>query len=199
MDLETLSQRAGAALAISDALGGTFFRPMALASDGLAAFASGDVERGDRRFAEARASRDALLEVCWVARIEVLAREWTGDAPGLAQVGTRIEERILPSAAYWGAWGPYARSLAALLEGRHDQALDGATTSLELASSYGERRLLWRAGRIAWRSLEAMGRTDEAEAQRTQAAAVARDFAAASTGPFREGFLAREDVAELLG
>jgi len=197
-DLETLSQRAGAALAISDALGGTFFRPMALASDGLAALASGDVERGDRRFTQA-SSADALLEVCWVARTEVLAREWTGDAPGLARVGARIQERVLPSAAYWGAWGPYARALAALLEGRHDEALDGATTSLELASSYGERRLVWRAGRIAWRSLEAMGRTDEAEASRRRAAAVARDFAAASTGRIREGFLARRDVAELLG
>jgi class 3 adenylate cyclase/tetratricopeptide (TPR) repeat protein len=198
-DLESPAQRAGAALTISDALGGTFFRPMALACDGLAALATGDRVRGDRRFEEARASCSALLEVCWVARTEVLAREWANDPPGLARVGARIEELVPASSVSWRGWGPYARSLAALAGGHPEEASAAAASALEFASAAGERRLEWRAGRVAWRALQALGRTEEAEPRRAQAAVIARDFVTASSGRVREGFLARPDVAELLG
>jgi hypothetical protein len=58
---------------------------------------------------------------------------------------------------------------------------------------------LWRAGRVAWRALEGLGRPEEAQAHRKEAVAVVQDAAVAASGSLREGFLARPDVAELLG
>jgi hypothetical protein len=82
----------------------------------------------------------------------VLVWEWAGDAGALEDAGARMSERVLPTNTFWGSWGTYARGLAALLRGRHDEALEGARASLTLASTTGESRLIWRAGRVAWRA-----------------------------------------------
>jgi hypothetical protein len=51
---------------------------------------------------------------------------------------------------------------------------------------------------VAWRALEALGRSDEAEAPHKEAAAWAEDVAANASAELRFGFTARPDVAELI-
>jgi hypothetical protein len=105
---------------------------------------------------------------------------------------------VLPTNAFWGAWGPYARGLSALLRGRHEEALDHAAAALRAASSVRERRLRWRSASLAARALEALGRPDDARSLREDAAVIVREIADGASGPLREGFLGRPDVAELL-
>ena len=198
-DLDSIVDRARRAMEISGTLPGTFQRVIALGFAAWAALAGGDRAEAELLLAEARSIEHAFLDLAWGARLEVQLWEWAGEAAALEAAGARMSERVLPTNAFWGAWGPYARGLAALIEGRSQDALDGALAALELASTTGERRLAWRAGRVAWRALEGLGRPDEAQAHRKQAVAVVHDVAAASSGPLREGFLGRSDVAELLG
>ena len=198
-DMDALSGHARRAMETSDALRGTFMRAAALAYAAWAALARGDRDGAGRLIGQARLIDEAFLDMAWTGRIEARLWEWAGDAGALDEDGRRVTERVLPANAFWGAWGPYARSLAALLEGRAEGAVEFSTRALELARADGDRRLAWRAGRVAWRALQALGRGAEAEARREEAVAVAEGFAAASSGRLREGFLARPDVAELLG
>jgi class 3 adenylate cyclase/tetratricopeptide (TPR) repeat protein len=195
--LDGMAGWADEALRLADDLGSRFMRPPLLAYAGWARLAAGDRAAAERCFAEARAQNDAFLQVAWSCRTEVLAHEWSGDAPGLADAAVRIERLVLPSNAFFGAWGPYARALADLLEGRHEEALAASTRALELAGSVSERRLAWRARRVAWRALDALGRLEEGELHRAEAAAMV-DAEASAAGSLREAFVARPDVAELL-
>ncbi len=196
-DMEALVANARATLELSDTLGSDFQREVVLAFAGWAELALGDVEAAGRRFAQARAFPGAL-GVAWAGVVELRAREWAGEADGLRSIAERLEERVLPMSTFWGAWAPYARALADLLEGDAESALDAATRALDLARGVRERRIEWRASRVAWKALEALGRADEATACRGDAILVARDFAANASGRLREAFLARPDVAELL-
>ena len=197
--LEAIGEHGRRAMEISDALLGTFHRSLALAYVAWSALADGDPVGAQRWIGEARAIDGALLDVAWAGRIEVQMFEWAGDAGALDEIGSRIEELVLPTSAFWGAWGPYARSMAALLDGRHEEALEGAGRAMELGASNGERRLGWRAGRVAWKALEALGRLGEARIQRDAAASVAGEFRDRASGDLRQAFLARPDVSELLG
>jgi class 3 adenylate cyclase/tetratricopeptide (TPR) repeat protein len=196
-DLERLVSNAALALELSDALAGTFQRSNVVAYAGWAALARGDPEEAERRFAEARSS-DGALAIAWSGAIEVLAREWARDPAGLRSIAERISRLVLPRSRSWGAWGPYARALADLLDGDAAGASEAASSSLELARAARDRRVEWRAGRVAWKALEASDRAEEAEAHRSAAAAIVRDVRDHASGDLRVAFLARPDVAELL-
>jgi len=195
--LDGMSERAEEALRLVDELDSRFMRPPILAFVGWSRLHTGDLDEAERCFAEARALDDAFLHVAWSGRVEVLAREWSMDAAGLADVAVRIERLVLPANAFWGAWGPYARALSALLEGRHERALAAAADALDLARASSERRLRWRAHRVAWRALGALGRSSEGEGHRAEARAIVEAVASAA-GAHRASFLARPDVSELL-
>jgi tetratricopeptide (TPR) repeat protein len=196
-DVGRLSENAAVALELSDALDGGFQREVVLAFAAWAALALGDRERGERRFAEARAF-PGPLGTAWSAVVELRAREWSADADGLRSVAERLERWVLPESRFWGAWAPYARARADLLDGHPDRALGQATRALELARAVRERRIEWRAAFAAAGALEAMGRHREAVAFRDDAIAIVRSFAACASGGLREAFLARPDVAGLL-
>ena len=149
------------------------------------------------RFAEAR-SYPGALDVAWSGVAELRAREWSADAEGLRSIAERLERLVLPGSRFWGAWAPYARARADLLDGRLEAAFDGATRALELARAVRERRIEWRAAFVAAKALEALGRHGDAVTFRDDAAAVVRSIAAVTSGGLRETFLARPDVAELL-
>jgi len=195
--LEGMSRRAEEALRLADEIGSRFMRAPILAFVGWARLSEGDRAEAERCFAEARALDDAFTHVAWSGRIEVLAREWSMDAAALADVAERIERLVLPTNAFWGGWGTYARALSALLEGRHQEALAQASSALDLAESSSERRLRRRAHRVAWRSLDGLGRAHEGERHRAEAIAIVEEEAAAA-GELRDAFLARSDVSELL-
>jgi len=196
-DMGRLSERAVVALEVSDALGGAFVRPPCLALRGWGALAEGDVAGAGRWFDEAR-SFDGLLNVAWTGRIEVLAGEWAGDPERLVAAAARLEGAVVGESPFWGLWAPYARALAALLDAAHADAARHAVQAHELASSMGERRVRWRAARVAWRAFEALGRPDEADRYRRDAVAITTDAAANVSGSLRSAFVARPDVAELL-
>jgi hypothetical protein len=168
-----------------------------LAHAGWAGLATGDAD-AETLLTQARAPSGAFLDRASASRTEVLAREWQGDPEGLDETGVRIEEEIFPHSPFWGAWGRYARALAALISARYEAALEAAVLAGQDAVAVGERRLRWRVERVAWRALEALGRTDEALDHRNGALEIVRDFAANSSAPLRERFLARPDVAELV-
>ena len=193
-----MERPAAEAMELSDALGGTFMRSPALAYRAWTLLAEGRIEEAERNLALARAGEDVFLHRAWTSRVEVQLREWSGDADMLGELAERIERDVLPSSVYWGMWGPYARALSASWTGHHDRALADAATALDLAASVGDRRLLWRAARVAWRAADELGRGDQARAYRKQARDAVGEIVAGATGDLVVGFLARPDVAEVL-
>lgn len=198
-DLEGLAANAAAAIDASDRLGGSFMRPPALALRGAVALAAGESDAAERWFASARAFEDAVLHVASSGRAEILGRELAGDAHALRAAGERVAGVAALRGTYWGTWGTYALALAALLDADNEEALARAETVLEEASTVGERRLQWRAGRVAWLALVALGRDGESERLRKEAVAIVEDEAGNASGRLQDSFLARPDVAELLG
>lgn len=131
-------------------------------------------------------------------RAAISGLELVGDPERLRLAGDAIVGVVAPVSVHWGAWGPYALAIAALLEGRYDEAIANAEAVLERVSAGGERRLEWRAGRVAWLALAALGRDGDADRFRKEASARVEEEAAHASGRLRESFLARPDVAELL-
>jgi class 3 adenylate cyclase/tetratricopeptide (TPR) repeat protein len=197
-DHDGLAANATALIRLSDELGGSFMRPAALASLGAVALAEGRSDDAEAWFGSARAFDDVALNVGHSGRAEVLGRELAGDAPALRAAGERLAGVAALQGSHWGAWGTYALALAALADGMHDEAFARAEAAVEEASSAGGRRLEWRAGRVAWLALVALGRGGEAERFRKEASTIVEDEAAHASGHLRDAFLARPDVAELL-
>jgi len=197
-DLDRMGSLARASLEISDRIGGTFMRPQQLAYAGWAALPSGDGD-GEAMLSAARTMSTGLLDRAWAGRVEVLACEWAGDPEALGSVASWIEEAVQSESAFWGMWGRYARALGAQLRDRHEEAIEAGTLVRDASIAFGERRLQWRAAGVLWRSLQALGRKDEAAGYRKEAVAVLDDVAANASGSLREPFLARPDVAELVG
>ncbi len=181
-----------------EALGGNFQRPLVLAFAAFAATTDGDAERAARVFARAEELSDAMLDVAWAARTEVLAYEWAGDAEGLDRVAARVEDRLPRTASIWRPWGSHARALAALLRGRWDDAAELGAAVVAEASAVGERRAEWRGHRVAARAFDELGRSSEAGRHRKAGRAIVLEIAEATPEDLRAPFLARPDVAELL-
>jgi class 3 adenylate cyclase/tetratricopeptide (TPR) repeat protein len=198
MDLERLSTNAAAAVEASDTLGGSFMRPPALASLGSVALAEGRSDDAERWFGSARAFDDVVLNIAKSTCAEIVGRELTGDADRLREAGRRLVDTVKDQSPYWGAWGTYALALAAHADGSHEEAFTRAESALAEASAAGARRLEWRAGRVAWLALAAIGRDAEADQFRKEAAAIVEEEAGNATGHLRDAFLARPDVVELL-
>ncbi|HEX6332411.1 MAG TPA: adenylate/guanylate cyclase domain-containing protein [Actinomycetota bacterium] len=198
-DLERMVEQAADGLRICELLGGVFMRPNVLAYAGWADLVAGKTDRAEKRLGLARTFDDAPLSVAWSGCVEVQAREWARDPGGLRSIASRLEELVLPRSAFWGAWAPYARGAAALLDGSLEEALAEARRASELAGEAGDRRLRWRAGRVAWLAAERLGRDEEAARYREQAVESARAVAGGASGRLLEAFLARPDVAEILG
>jgi tetratricopeptide (TPR) repeat protein len=195
-DLEEIAARAEAGKAESDAIGGTFMRPPILAFLGWTALAAGQREAAESWFEQAR-SDDVVLHRARAGRNETLAWEWARDPVGLGSVGRWVDAH--PSGSpFWDAWGTYAIALAAFLEDRADEASSGALRVLELSEQSHDRRLRWRAARLAGASLAALGRGEESAVHTKEAAAIVAGFVANASGTIRDRFLARPDVAELL-
>ncbi len=90
-----------------------------------------------RAFARRRVPRHRA----WAGRVEVLIREWAGDPEALDELADRIERVVLPTSAYWGIWGPYARALSAFHRGRHEDAARHARTTLRDGDRRSRSRL----------------------------------------------------------
>jgi tetratricopeptide (TPR) repeat protein len=179
-------------------LGGTFQRALVLAHAGWIALAEGRRRRAERLFAQARTFDTAILDVAWSGRIEVLAWERAADVEGLTSIGTRLDERLREVGEFWRGWASYALGLAALLGGDPERALPLARDAIRAADASGERRLAWRARRVAWRALVDLGRSDESAPYRADAAELVRAQVTNTPEAFRAGFLERPDVADLL-
>jgi class 3 adenylate cyclase/tetratricopeptide (TPR) repeat protein len=198
-DLQGLTVNAVAAIHASDAIGGSFMRAPGFAYRGAAALAEGLTAEADGWTDAARSFDDVVLNVAMSRRATISGIELAGDAARLRSAAEGIVQVVAPLSVHWGAWGSYALALAALLDGRHEEALAHSDAALDQISAGGERRLAWRVGRIAWRALLALDRSDEASRFRKQAVELVEDEAAAASGRLRTSFLSRPDVAELLG
>jgi class 3 adenylate cyclase/tetratricopeptide (TPR) repeat protein len=196
-DLSGLAEDVDAALRVSDELGGAFLRPTCLALRGWVALTMGEDQEAERWFDEARPF-DELLNVVSTGRTEILAAEWASDPARLDRAASRLEGTEADESPLWGVWAPYARGLAALLREAPTDAARHALAAHELAAGIGERRVRWRAACVAWKALDALGRTDEAERYRADAAGIVRDAADGLSGPLQEAFTSRPDVTELL-
>jgi class 3 adenylate cyclase/tetratricopeptide (TPR) repeat protein len=189
-----------AAVAISDALGGTFFRPPIRSHQAAIALERGDVATADRILEEAYAQAGAAwFQVVWAAHTVVMACESTGDAARLQDAAERIAAVQGDAVTVWTVSERYARALVALQRGQADAALSLAEETGDLASAMGLRSARWRLDRIAWRALDALGRSGEAAERRDAAAAVLRDVLATVPDAYRASFLERPLVADVLG
>jgi hypothetical protein len=188
-----------AAIAISDALGGSFFRPPIRAHLATIALELGDIATADGILEEAYAEAGrAWFQLVWAAHAVIRSSESTGDAARLEDAAARIDAVQGDAVTAWSVSARYARALAALLRGKADAALRGAQGAAELATSMGLRTVRWRLDRIAWRAFEMLGRPDEADERRAAAAAILRDVLATVPDELRPGFLERPLVADVL-
>jgi class 3 adenylate cyclase len=195
--LDELRAYASAASSIHARLGSAFFTAAVAALDGWVAVLDGDEDAAVRAFARAREPALAVLDRRWAARTEFLAWESLGAAERMVAVG----ERALPplDEVVWVVWPPVARAVGLAAQKRWAEALDAAITALELARAAPERRAERRAARAAWLALRGLGRSAEAERMRAAAADAARTLAEAMAPERRPRFLARPDVADVLG
>jgi class 3 adenylate cyclase/tetratricopeptide (TPR) repeat protein len=189
-----------AAIAISDALGGTFFRPPIRSHLATIALERGDFANADLILEEAYAQAgSAWFQLVWAAHAVIKASESTGDAARLEDAAARIDAVQGGAVTAWTVSARYARALASLLRGDADAALRGVDDTAALATSMGLRTTHWRLDRIAWRALDALGRPDEAADRRAAAAATVRDVLSTVPDAHRTSFLARPLVADVLG
>lgn len=196
--LDRLVENAEKALRTSDAFGGRFHRPEALAGMGWRSLVLGDRDGAQAYFREAHDADAAPLDVMWSGRTEVLAWEWAGDIEGLERIAARLIERFGEPRGVWGIWGGYASALAASLDERWADASELARAVLEEAGSCSEMRAEWRAAAVAARSLRILGRVDEAERCRIRGAAILRPVLDSVPDELRSVFAAKPAAAELL-
>ncbi len=197
--VEIVRERSQRATKQCSTLGGTFQRSLVLAHAGWLALADGDRRGAGDLFAQARGFDSAILDVAWSGRTEVVAWERAADADSLTSIGERLVDPRRGLGEFWRGWGTYALALSALLSGDAERALSLARDALAAAEASSERRLSWRAGRIAWRALADLGRPQEAAPFREVAAELVWAQAENTPDDLRGGFLARPDVRELLG
>jgi ATP/maltotriose-dependent transcriptional regulator MalT len=189
-----------AASAISDALGGRFFRPPIRAHLAALALDRGDPAEADRLLGEAFAQAgEDWFQVVWAAHGLVMASEARGDADRLEDAATRIDAVQGDAVTVWTLSARYARALAALLRGEPEPALRTADEAHAVATAMDVGLARWRLDRVAWHALDALGRPDEGSARRASAEATLREQLATVPDERRPGFLARPLVADVLG
>ncbi|MFN8233690.1 MAG: adenylate/guanylate cyclase domain-containing protein [Actinomycetota bacterium] len=190
---------AEAASAISDELGGTFFRPPILAYLAASALERDDPTEAGRMLAAAYADAGTdWFHMGWAAHAAVLAGESAGDVGWLEEAAGRIAAVQGGAVTTWTVSERYARALSALLRERPEEALRLAEGAVPLAITMGLRAASWRLERIAWRALEELGRADEGSRRRATSAAILRDVLAAVPDEHRRRFLAKPLVADVL-
>jgi class 3 adenylate cyclase/tetratricopeptide (TPR) repeat protein len=197
--LEELARSSDVATEACEALGGGFQRSMVLSAAAWVALWRGDLRGAERLFELSHRSALSPLDVGWSGQTEVLAWEWAGDADRLDRLADWLAERLEPSDAIWLVWGAYARALAALLRERWDDAARLAEDALAMAGSLGHRRVAWRSARVLATARGRLGLAEEAEASRRVARSHLEGAIGSTPAPLRAGFLARPDVAELMG
>jgi hypothetical protein len=188
-----------AARAVSDALGGTFFRPSILAHVAAIALTRGDGPAAERANAEAfSAAGSDWFQALWPTHTSIVAAEDLGDADRLLTNADRIARIQGEASTVWSVSERYARALAHLLRDEHAEALADADAGVELAVDFGDRASRWRIERVAWHALEGLGRSEEASERRAAAAAILHDQLGTVPDELRAGFLARPLVADVL-
>jgi class 3 adenylate cyclase/tetratricopeptide (TPR) repeat protein len=189
-----------AAIAISDALSGSFFRPPIRAHQAALALALDDVAGADRILREAFAQAGGdWFQVVWAAHVLTMAAEATGDADRLLDAASRIAEAQGDAVTVWTVSERYARALASLLRGDPEDALRRADEVAALAASMNLGLARWRLDRVAWHALDALGRPDDGSARRAAAEATLREQLATVPDERRAGFLERPLVADVFG
>jgi class 3 adenylate cyclase/tetratricopeptide (TPR) repeat protein len=187
------------ALAISNQLGSTFFRPAILAMKGRVQLRAGDRAGAVELFGQAWTEAEGtLFQRVWVALMAFMAWEEDGDPDGVAASAARLGEAAQGGPVY-RPWALYARGLAAAQAGDWAMALEEATKGRHLAETIGGRLMTWRADALRARALRATGREEEAREALAEAARTVLDIADGISDPeMRAGFLARPAVADVL-
>jgi hypothetical protein len=185
------------AASIHASLGTRFFSANMMSWEGWIALLDGDEAAAADLFDRAQAPGLAPLDRRWAARTEFLAWESVAAADRMIAVA----ERSIPAldAPVWSVWLSVARAVGLALRREWDDALEVASPALAEAEAVLELRAARRLARVAWLALDALGRREEAERMRARAVDAARKVADAIDDELRPGFLARPDVADVLG
>jgi class 3 adenylate cyclase/tetratricopeptide (TPR) repeat protein len=194
---DALRERAAEATAIHARLSSGFFAANIAALSGWIALLEGDAVAAADAFERAQAPGLAPLDRLWAARTEFLAWESAGDAARMLAVGARPMPSL--DEIVWSPWLAVATAVGRAARSEWSEALDAAAEALEDAARAPERRVERRAARVAWLALRELDRPDEAERMRLRAVGAARAVADSMESELRTGFLARPDVADVLG
>ncbi len=191
--LDRLEEDLGVARAISNELGGSFYRPRTFAWEGFLAVRAGDVARARALFEEGlREAGDAELDIVWNSWIELLAVEDSGGPEELRAAAAHLADGAGEDGPGFAEWSTYGRSLADARERAWDAACTGAGSVVPGASVRGDRMLEWRALTLEADALSALGRAHASALSRMRAGELVAAIAAtARNAEERDAFLAR--------
>lgn len=120
----------------------------------------------------------------------------TGDPEALERAAARLAALADPEARGFRVWGLWGRALTDSLRGDHEEAERLAANALESARELGLEPLVWRSLLLRARSLEALGRLEEAQAAADEAGRILREMSVGiEDEELRDSFLGRPDVA----
>ena len=178
-----------------------FFTPRLSSISGLTALRRGHIDRARELFRRSHVETGGvLLDELFCLQFEIVAWEDTGEWGELRASGEGLLALAEGQSELYVDWARYALALAAVLGG---DAAQGAGIAAEVAASAAARMdhsLEWRALWVGWRAARALGRHWDGEVLRARAADRIRTIAGnVDPGPHREGFLARPQIAEVLG
>jgi hypothetical protein len=140
----------------------------------------------------------ALTDRVFASRIEIVAREHGSDPEALRSAAERMcrDGLVAPIALPWGRYG-LARA-AALADG-WGEALIAARQALRESEAAGDAMIALRAAGLVAKALSVLGDPDATDARREARARIDRVAETIEDERLRASFIARPDVASVLG
>lgn len=181
---ERLEEEVRAGLALSDEIGGAYWRSRLHAFDGWLALRAGAIDVAESLFAQARdLAGVSLLDAMICAQIELLAWEQAGRPEPLREAARRLREPAAEESPPFVAWGDYGVALSAALVEDWETARTQTEVALARAEAMGEELLVWRALALLARALAEVGRAEEARECRAEATRKLEHMAATIEDP----------------
>jgi class 3 adenylate cyclase/tetratricopeptide (TPR) repeat protein len=193
---ERLEEEVRRGLALSDQIGGVYWRSRLHAFEGWLALRAGQVEAAESLFARARELAGvSLLDAMVCAQTELLAWEEAAKPEPLRKAAERLREPAAEESPPFVAWGDYGVALSAAVVEDWESARTGAEEALTRALATGEELVVWRSLALLVRVLDALGRQDDAAERRADATSKLEEIAATIEDPdVRADFLVRHQA-----
>lgn len=179
-------------LALSDRVGGRWFRSRVLAYKAWLLVRDGSLKAAEAAFAKARTIADhSVLDAMLCAQTELLAWQQSGAAEPSRRAAQRLRELSLAESRPFLAWGEHGIAAAAELVEDWDLALAAGERALARSVEVDEALVAWRSLALLARALDAVGRPREGQVCRINADERLERMAATIPDPERrDAFLA---------